>query len=593
VAGSGPHWVGRTCRPLEVMVGSAVQDLRETVRRERVREIALFRFGVIQDALDPGLTAKQRGRLVRSIAQGVHPGPSGVPVRVSRANLDRWLRAYRTGGFTALMPVPRRVASAIPAEVLELAIALKKEAPGRTAAQIATILAAHSGWAPAERTLQRHLADAGLSRTRPDGSVPAAFGRFEAEQPNVRWVGDCLHGPVVAGRKAILTAFLDDHSRLVTAARWGYHENAMALRETLRVGLASRGCPKVLYVDNGSMFIDASLRRTCAVIGAKLTHSQAGRPQGRGKIERFFRTVRGQFLIEINDTVAETGTGVSSLAELNSLFDAWVHQVYHQRVHSETDQTPLQRFLAAGAPAPVPGDVLAEAFRWGEWRTVTSTAQVNLHGNLYDVDPSLVGTRVELVFDPTDLDDIDVRAHSKSYGKAVPSRIRRHVHPKAQAEPAPAPVRTGIDYLRLIEARHTRSLQSRLRYAHLDEATAPAGPSPAPAPAPAQGPQAAPGTPAGTTGPPQPQVHTADRPDDPAGPGDGADETMSYDTDLLALAAQAEGTDPVLEAELADFAALLTSHRTGPGASTEPDTTPGTQGDTEPGGEHDGAQEAS
>ena len=83
-------------------MGSAAQDLRETVRRERAREIALFRFGVIQDALDPGLTAKQRGRLVRSIAQGVHPGPSGVPVRVSRANLDRWLRAYRTGGFTAL-----------------------------------------------------------------------------------------------------------------------------------------------------------------------------------------------------------------------------------------------------------------------------------------------------------------------------------------------------------------------------------------------------------------------------------------------------------------------------------------------------------
>lgn len=371
-------------------MGSAAQD-REAVRRERAREIALFRFGVIQEALDPGLTAKQRGRLVRSIAEGVHPGPSGVPVRVSRANLDRWLRAYRTGGFTALMPLPRRVASTIPAEVLELAIALKKEAPGRTAAQIATVLAAHSGWAPAERTVQRHLADAGLSRTRPDGSVPAAFGRFEAEQSNARWVGDACHGPVVAGRKAILIAFLDDHSRLVTAARWGYAENAMALRETLRIGLASRGCPKVLYVDNDSMFIDASLRRTCAVIGAKLTHSQAGKPQGRGKIERFFRTVRGQFLVEICDAVAETGTAVSSLVELNSLFDAWVHQVYHQRVHSETDQTPLQRFLAAGAPAPVSGDVLAEAFRWGELRTVTSTAQVNLHGNLYDVDPSLVG----------------------------------------------------------------------------------------------------------------------------------------------------------------------------------------------------------
>jgi len=574
-------------------VGSAGQE-REAARRERAREIALFRFGVIQDALDPGLTAKQRGRLVRSLAAGEHPGPQGMPVRVSRANLDRWLRAYRTGGFAALVPVPRRVASAIPAPVLELAIALKKEAPDRTAAQIAAILAATAGWAPAERTLQRHLAGAGLSRQRPDGRVPAAFGRFEAEQPNARWVGDACHGPVVAGRKAILIAFLDDHSRLVTAARWGYAENAMALRETLRIGLASRGRPKVVYVDNGSMFIDASLRRTCAVIGAKLTHSQPGRPQGRGKIERFFRTVREQFLVEINDAVAGTGTPVSSLAELNSLFDAWVHQVYHRRVHSETDQTPLQRFLAHGAPTPVSGDMLAEAFRWGEWRTVTSTAQVNLHGNLYDVDPSLVGSKVELVFDPSNMDDIEVRAHSRSYGKAVPSLIRRHVHPKARTEPAPAPVPTGIDYLRLIEARHTRSLENRLHYAHLGHALDPTSdPTPDPSPDPSPDP-----TPDPT---PDPASDPASDPDlDTPSPGaaadpghrDGDDEASRYETDLVALADLGDpaGTvgdpvpapdalDPVLEAELAGFAALLPGHRPGPDATGEPDERDATQAD--------------
>jgi putative transposase len=502
------------------------------------REIALFRFGLIHDALDPGLTAKQRGRLIHSIAAAEHPGPYGGPVRVSRANLDRWLRAYRTGGFTALVPVPRRVVPTTPATVLELAVALKKEAPGRTAAQIAAILAAQSGWAPSPRTLQRHFADLGICRTRPDGAVPAAFGRFEAERPNARWVGDALHGPVIAGRKAILIAFLDDHSRLVVAARWGYHENAMALRETLRIGLGSRGRPNVVYVDNGSMFVDSALRRTCAVIGAKLTHSQAGRPQGRGKIERFFRTVRDQFLVEIADALTGIGTPVASLAELNSLFDAWVHQVYHQRVHSETDQTPLQRFLATGAPVPVGGDMLTEAFRWGEWRRVTSTAQVNLHGNLYDVDPSLVGARVELVFDPCDLDDIDVRAHSRSYGKAVPSRIRRHVHPKAQTETPPPPTPTGIDYLRLIQDRHTRSLGARLHYAHLND-------HPAPDNRPGHSPddQDRPATAATAR-----QESGTDNPHDDLG--------YRYDTDLVALATQT-GPGP---------------HR--PGTSTQPDPEP-------------------
>jgi hypothetical protein len=83
---------------------------------------------------------------------------------------------------------------------------------------------------------------------------------------------------------------------------------------------------------------------------------------------------------------------VGTLAELNSLFTAWVEQVYHQRVHTETGMTPLARFLAAGPPVPTPAGLLTEAFRWGEWRTVTSTATVSLHGNLYQVDAALAGT---------------------------------------------------------------------------------------------------------------------------------------------------------------------------------------------------------
>lgn len=262
---------------------SKEQD-QDSARELRAREVGLFRYGLIQDALDPLLSTKQRGRLVRAVAAKSHPGPFGTPVAVSRASLDRWIRDYRVGGFAALVPAPRRVLAATPAHVLELAVALKREAPDRTAAQVAVVLAAHGGFAPSARTLQRHFAAAGLSRSRPDGAPLAVFGRFEAERPNVRWVGDALHGPIVAERKAILIAFLDDHSRAVVAARWGYSENAVALRETLKIGLASRGRPAQCYVDNGACFIDAGLRRACAVLGIKLTHSQPGKPAGRGKI---------------------------------------------------------------------------------------------------------------------------------------------------------------------------------------------------------------------------------------------------------------------------------------------------------------------
>jgi putative transposase len=192
---------------------------------------------------------------VRAIAAREHAGPFGAPVRISRETLDRWIRAWRAGGFDALIPCPRRVAARTPAELLELAVALKREAPARTAAQVAAILRANSGWSPSERTLQRQFARLGLVRGA-DGTAPAAFGRFEAGVVNELWTGDALHGPVVAGRKAILFAFLDDHSRALVGYRFGHREDTVRLEAALRAGLAARGTPQRIYVDNGSPFVE-------------------------------------------------------------------------------------------------------------------------------------------------------------------------------------------------------------------------------------------------------------------------------------------------------------------------------------------------
>ena len=405
-------------------------------KADRARDIALFRYALIRQAADPALSTRQRGVLVRSLAACEHAGPFGRPVRYSRESLDRWIRAWRAGGFEALLPTARNLEPRTEAAVLELAAALKREVPARTAAQVGAVLAAHAGEltaVPSVRTLQRHFARLELN-TRPDGRPPRAFGRFEAEAANDRWTGDALHGPAVGGRKTYLFAFIDDHSRALVGYRWGHSEDTVRLEAALRAALAARGVPKVVYVDNGSAFVSGQLLRALASLGITLTHSKPGQPAGRGKIERFFRTVREQFLVELG-----VGGAVADLAQLNELFAAWVETVYHRRVHSETGQAPLERFLAGFADGAVPAlpspARLHEAFLWSARRTVTKTATLSLSGNSYEVDAALVGRRVEVVFDPFDLTQLQVRYQGRPMGTAIPHQIGRHVHPDAHPEP--------------------------------------------------------------------------------------------------------------------------------------------------------------
>ena len=449
-------------------------DEEQRRRAERARLEGLFRYRIVQDVMDPQLSAAQRGQLVRELAGREHDGPSGARVRMSQQTIRRWARAWRTGGFEALIPSPARVTARTPAEVLALAVALKRENPQRTAVQVTRILRAQAGWAPSDRTLQRHFVSLELGRELE--ARPQVFGRFEASRCNEIWTGDALHGPQVGGRKTYLFAFIDDRSRAVMAARFGFSEDTVRLAAALRPALASRGVPEQVYVDNGSAFVDSWLLRACASLGIRLVHSTPGRPQGRGKIERFFRTVRDQFLVEITGQAA---ADISGLAALNRLFTAWTETVYHPAVHSETGAPPLRRWqegVKIPLPLPTPAQ-LREAFLWSEYRTVTKTATVSLHGNTYQVDELLAGRKTELVFDPFDLEDIEVRYGGRSFGKAIAFRIGRHSHPKARPEqPGTAPAPTGIDYLALIGADHDTRLEERINYTALFSERDPGGP---------------------------------------------------------------------------------------------------------------------
>ena len=151
-------------------MGMSKAEEEEQARLERARAIGLFRYMLIREAADPALSSRQRGAMVRELAAREHAGPGGQPVRVTRWTLDVWIRRWREGGFDALVPHPRQSQPRTPAEVLELAAALKKENPARTAAQVRRILKAQSGWAPDERTIQADVQPDRAEVTDPAGS---------------------------------------------------------------------------------------------------------------------------------------------------------------------------------------------------------------------------------------------------------------------------------------------------------------------------------------------------------------------------------------------------------------------------------------
>jgi len=431
--------------------------------RDPAEALALWRYHLIAEALDPKLRARERGLVVRRIA-GDHQDPRGEVRHVSRNTADRWIRRYRAEGLAGLRDRPRsdhgsaRVSQAL----LDEAIRLRLEVPARSAAHISEIIRTRHGVRIAERTLAEQFRRRGLTRGEllRDGRT---FGRYEADAPNERWIGDVLVGPFVPHPRAPgsvrsrLFLLVDDHSRLLVAGRWVGNETLRAGQEVLHAAILRRGAPDSLYVDNGSAYAGAELARSCAILAIRLIHSRPYAPEGRGKQERLNRVIRERFLLEAEQV------GIASMEELNDRFAAWVERWLNIRVHAETGASPLARYSTVKRRDPEP-EVLRSAFLWSAHRRVSRTATISFEGNEYEVDAALAGRTVELRYRPEDLFAIEIWHAGHQVGWAEPRRIARHVHRSAPPPPPAAPRPTGIDYLGQVLADHEAESTGPIAY---------------------------------------------------------------------------------------------------------------------------------
>jgi len=173
--------------------------------------------------------------------------------------------------------------------------------------------------------------------TESENKQRLAFAKAHANQ---MWQADTLYGPCVQREgtsvQTRLIAFIDDASRVCCHGQFFPAENIDTLIEALRAAFYKRGVPDCLYVDNGSIYTSKEIIQICARVGCLLAHTPVRDGAAKGKIERFFRTVREQFLCRQLD--------LSSLSALNQAFTHWVEESYNAQVHSILGMSPLDRF---------------------------------------------------------------------------------------------------------------------------------------------------------------------------------------------------------------------------------------------------------
>jgi putative transposase len=376
---------------------------------DRRHDIALFRYGLIADLvrLEPG--AKGLYGLIAQKAAGEYNIPGSTRTRVAEETIRDWLKRYRRGGFDALLPKPRADrgrSRSLPPEVVDVLLAIKEGNP-KLSVQLVIREARQRPEVPEDlplpnATVHRLLARHGLMDKARGEARDSDRRRFAFQQAAELWMSDVMHGPsVLVGdrtrRKTYLIAFIDDATRVIPYAAFTLSENTATFLPVLKQALLRRGLPQRLYVDNGANYRSQHLALVCAKLGTALIHARPYRPQGKGKIERWFKTVRAQLLTRLH------ADDTRSLEALNRRLWAWVEGEYHHAPHRALDgATPLEQWAQTGDGVrfPEPDLDLDDLFLFEAQRKVQKDRTVSLNGVLYEVDAALVGEKITLRFDP-------------------------------------------------------------------------------------------------------------------------------------------------------------------------------------------------
>lgn len=385
--------------------------------------VALKRFGFItrvEDALKAGNSLSAALRM--AVAASEEP--------ISPRTLEYWWYAYRKEGFGALHCKKRsdkgQARKCSPGQVrfileqvhacpkIPLALLYRhwkeKDPLLPSLSTVYRVLQAHNLDPTERRQIAAAAATAGPTKA------------FEAPFANDLWMVDFSPGPFVPphpGGKAQAThlcLILDDHSRLVPFARYYPRADTQSFHHTLKEAIRRRGLPLKLYTDQGGPFTCDHTKIICANLRIRLLHAKPYHAWSKGKVERMFRTIQQDFEAGLR----LPGQTAGSLADLNERLCRWLEEVYHARVHSSTRMSPFERFSRQSHNLrSLPGEEdLERLFFMRLKRVVRKDGTIRLENRIFEVDLSLRGLEVEVLYDPFTLSRIEVYFGRQSFGLA-------------------------------------------------------------------------------------------------------------------------------------------------------------------------------
>ena len=368
---------------------------------QKEQDIALFKFKIIAPALQE--TGVKQVEYFKKMATKEHNVPFMSKKIFSSSTFKKWLHLYRKDGFSALKPSYRKdkgISRKLNLPLIEKIKKILGMFNFRTVKNLYDYLINEEYITEKNftyTTLNNFVREKGLFNIKNKSIKRKAY---ESLYINSLWIVDFMYGPYVYfGKKKVqsyLCAIIDDYSRLIVRAKYYITMSNLAFELTLKEAISAFGICNKLYSDNGKVFLEGHLALIAAKLGFVMIHSKVGDAASRGKIERYFRTVRDRQIPVFHYKYKDRE---KTIENLNKHFELWLLEDYNKKIHSSIKKTPFDRYMENKEKTTVRNcsdAKLNNAFMHIIYRRVNNDSTVQINNILYEVPAKYINKKIQI-----------------------------------------------------------------------------------------------------------------------------------------------------------------------------------------------------